>query len=478
MTNSSSIDLSQSTDIFDTYQMVDTSNQTRNLISPSQIPDLLDYYFKRTPSKPDIAVAIWGAPGIGKTAGARTYAFLNAYRLVILYLQLYDPSDLKGIPVRMDDGSVRWVASSYLPQQITKPLTIHHDDDSVEVSFNLPYAEHLEFSFPELDPVEAEKIKVEVIDPKSKIRITFVPGSLSVYPSRIVIKERALLLLDEISTANPDVQNTALSLVLDKRINEYSMPDCCRILATGNTESDGAFVNPISSALANRFLHIVLEPTVHSFLVYAFANKFKPKVIAFINMFGRDYLHRYNPSTMVDGRYGYSSPRTLEMLSQQYDEDLPDWLNAQTAIGLIGPEAGTKFIGFCAMTESLPKPMDILQGKPYQIPANCSRGSLLLMKNLLVSGMKEIFEAHKDRIHGSKKEERPIRFDSHPQEWVIAQDAFFGFINNHLGPDAGAAAIFLMNKVAMIPAAILSGTEFDKFSTEENVRIFSTILNS
>lgn len=79
----------------------------------------------------------------------------------------------------------------------------------------------------------------------------------------------SVLFLDELSSALPSVQVAAYSLVHDRRLGEYSVPDCCEILAAGNREQDRGSTYRMLAPLANRFQHIEVEPSVTSFCDYA-----------------------------------------------------------------------------------------------------------------------------------------------------------------------------------------------------------------
>src|SRR3546814_2012438 len=69
-------------------------------------------------------VFIWGAPGIGKTEMVYQIANEWGLRTVALHLPEYDPTDLKGVVVRMEDGSVKWVTTSYLPQTLEEQIEV------------------------------------------------------------------------------------------------------------------------------------------------------------------------------------------------------------------------------------------------------------------------------------------------------------------------------------------------------------------
>jgi MoxR-like ATPase len=107
--------------------------------------------FVLTPSRMIIAVEhmmsllastyIWGAPGIGKTDIVRQIAKKRGARLCAIHLPQFDPADLKGIPIRMKDDSIRWMPSSYLPQQHEE--FFDEFKDTRQIDFNFPFAEDL-----------------------------------------------------------------------------------------------------------------------------------------------------------------------------------------------------------------------------------------------------------------------------------------------------------------------------------------------
>jgi hypothetical protein len=91
--------------------------------------------------KEQAAVMVWGAMGIGKTEIVRSLGTMWGCRIVALHLPQFDPTDLKGIPVRMDNGDVEWVPSSYLPKQ--EDIVVGKDDAkgfNKVVEFNMPNA--------------------------------------------------------------------------------------------------------------------------------------------------------------------------------------------------------------------------------------------------------------------------------------------------------------------------------------------------
>jgi hypothetical protein len=54
--------------------------------------------------------------------------------------------------------------------------------------------------------------------------------------------------------------------VLDRAVGEYRLPDGWSVYAAGTREGDRAVISRLSSALANRFVHLVFEPDLDDWL--------------------------------------------------------------------------------------------------------------------------------------------------------------------------------------------------------------------
>lgn len=76
---------------------------------------------------------------------------------------------------------------------------------------------------------------------------------------------KGIIFLDEMSSCDKSVQVAAYELVLDRRLGKlYSVPPGYLIVAAGNTATDRAVVSTMSSALANRFMHVELKDDLES----------------------------------------------------------------------------------------------------------------------------------------------------------------------------------------------------------------------
>lgn len=118
-----------------------------------------------------------------------------------------------------------------------------------------------------------------------------------------------VLFLDEINAAPPLVQAAMYQLVLDRRVGEYELPAGWRILAAGNRASDRAVTFRLSSALANRFIHLTLEPDIASWSEWAFSHRVRPEVIGLLR-YRSELLY-----TKPEEGAAFATPRSWEMAS-------------------------------------------------------------------------------------------------------------------------------------------------------------------
>ena len=72
-------------------------------------------------------------------------------------------------------------------------------------------------------------------------------------------------------------------LVLDRALGEYRLPDGWTVFAAGNREGDRAVTPRMSSALANRFVHLSFEPDLDDWSRWAMGQAdLRPEVVAFL----------------------------------------------------------------------------------------------------------------------------------------------------------------------------------------------------
>ncbi|UZA19155.1 AAA family ATPase [Moraxella bovis] len=173
-------------------------------------------------------------------------------------------------------------------------------------------------------------------------------------------KKGWLLLLDEFNSALPSVQASAYKLVLDRQVGQHKLHKKCFIIACGNSDSDNAIVNTMSSALISRFAHFYIQVDNTEWQEWAVANGIHPMITAFLN-FKPNLLYTFNP----DSDTPYASPRTWQMMSKVLDNDTPLVVMAS----LLGLGVATELKAFMDYHKELPTIEDILKDpENYPIP--------------------------------------------------------------------------------------------------------------
>jgi ATPase family associated with various cellular activities (AAA) len=166
---------------------------------------------------------------------------------------------------------------------------------------------------------------------------------------------RGILFLDEINMAPPSMQGMAQQLILDRRVGSYTVPDDWFVWAAGNRREDRAGVFEMPAPLANRFLHLQVEPDFESFKAYALSEGVHEQIISFLS-FRPTLLHKIDPQQPA-----WCSPRSWMMANSLHR-------NGLDLAPAIGAAACAEFQSFLVMYQTLPDLEPIFAGKGDDIP--------------------------------------------------------------------------------------------------------------
>ena len=184
---------------------------------------------------------------------------------------------------------------------------------------------------------------------------------------------KGILLFDEITAADRSLQVAAYELILDRRLGGlYTMPNGWYICAAGNRIEDAAVATTMSSALANRFLHVELHEDSELWIRWAMRSNINPTVIAFI---------RYRPKLLFRQKNenlerGWPSPRSWERVSTMLEVlSGNEALLPRAVNGLVGNAAGTEFLAFRKTALELEDVRTVMlhPDRPLQIPEQADR---------------------------------------------------------------------------------------------------------
>lgn len=169
--------------------------------------------------------------------------------------------------------------------------------------------------------------------------------------------EKGILFLDEITSADGQVQAAAYQLVLDRRLGDYALPDGWLVVAAGNRPEDRAVVKDMSSALANRFCHFEVEHDIQDWINWAFAAKVDPRVISYQRYKSGSSLYKFDPTS---NDKAFPTPRTWERVSdvlKACDGAIP----SDTIQGCVGIGEGVEFEAFADLESHLPNINNIME---------------------------------------------------------------------------------------------------------------------
>lgn len=158
----------------------------------------------------------------------------------------------------------------------------------------------------------------------------------------------SLLVLDELNRAPVLTQNGLFQLVLDRALGEYQLPSNTEIIACCNREQDGGGVQRMPQALANRFVHLEMEPNLDDFCRFAISAGFEPAVIAFLR-FRPDLLYKFSREERA-----FPTPRAWEFVSKITAAGPGASVEHQLYEGTVGSGAAVEYSAFLKLFRTLP----------------------------------------------------------------------------------------------------------------------------
>ena len=150
--------------------------------------------------------------------------------------------------------------------------------------------------------------------------------------------------LDEFPSAKKDTQAACYKLILDRMTGQKRLHENVAIALAGNLMTDRALVNPLSTAMQSRIIHLELQVSYHDWLRdVALKFNYDPRIIAFISQYEED-LMTFRPDHKDKT---FASPRTWEFMNRliQGKDKIVEESTALYA-GTIGEDIAVKFVQF------------------------------------------------------------------------------------------------------------------------------------
>lgn len=286
-----------------TNQSVNTKVEGVEIGDAIPIPLMKEILLQLVTMRPRRAPFIWGPPGIGKTSIVYQVGDMLGYEVYELRLGEHDPVDLRGMPVpvlKLRDG---------------REIYLHQ---------------------PPKDGIDYTEVMVGVTK-------WFIPNFLAFGD------KPAILFLDEMNQADRSVQKVAQRLVLQYQIGDFTLPQNVVVVAAGNAEDHGSFVQKMAKPTLNRFFHYLVGVDVDGWLEWAENNGIHPMVIAYIN-FNRDALFVFDPKSVDKS---FPTPRTWEFVSDALNHGMYVGLY-HTIVAAIGKLPAIAFKAFMDVHAQIP----------------------------------------------------------------------------------------------------------------------------
>ena len=170
-------------------------------------------------------------------------------------------------------------------------------------------------------------------------------------PTLIARDEPFCLFLDELNACSQEVQKAFYSLINDRRLGEFELPEGSIVIGAGNRAEDAAIVRPLSSALINRMAHVSMRADTGKWLSWAANHNIHPVILEYIKV-RPDHLWSKPPKHEEP----FSTPRSWHMLSdamQAWGDGLMDEVTVKIlASGLLTPNHAQQFCAFFKQQES------------------------------------------------------------------------------------------------------------------------------
>jgi hypothetical protein len=139
------------------------------------------------------------------------------------------------------------------------------------------------------------------------------------------------------------------------------MPDGWFVIGAGNRQEDRAVANRMSTALANRLVHLNMDVDVDLWLDWFWQNPLseiqQAETVGFFIGFRRELLHSFDPTSRD---LAYPTPRSWEMVAKLQATGLSPELESPLISGAVGTGASAEYLAFCRIYRSLPSLDSIL----------------------------------------------------------------------------------------------------------------------
>lgn len=169
----------------------------------------------------------------------------------------------------------------------------------------------------------------------------------------------AVLFLDDFGLASQQVQNAALSILLDRVIGQgEKIRDNVRVIGATNRVQDRTGVEEMPPTVKNRMIHLPVKADLDCWVNWAMDHDIDPLVISFLRK-TQVNLNNFDPNCPNDGQ---ATPRSWTMASRVYRSLAKEGkrLQLMALSGTIGTGMASTFMAYTNIANQLMSPEEIL----------------------------------------------------------------------------------------------------------------------
>ena len=213
--------------------------------------------------------------------------------------------------------------------------------------------------------VDLRLTTIEPVDIRGAIYADDTQGKTVWFPPEFLPgadQPTGILFLDELTAADQRLQISAYSLILDRKVGHYRLPEGWLVVAAGNASFHGAVSHDMGTALADRLFHFNVQTVIDAFLDHALAQRFAPEVMAYLRV-RPDRLDDTQAQLAADHLVG-ASPRGWEDVSNVLKSGLSEATRRLFVQGRIGAASAAEFFGVLRELQSATDVVRLLAARP------------------------------------------------------------------------------------------------------------------